>query len=242
MRLTLITLTRNLASHRHAEVSTSPTPSGSNRVSPPTVESRISNSLAPKITRPTSSPCPATTTTSSKSSTTTDRSFSNTQFFNGSDCAPPRHNLSFSPPFRLNNSDTHLRVYVGCGISSFRVWKQICHGVIAVPDDVEIEGCDYSFIAPIWAPDVDKVVDDYLQILKAGFFLDWDTSMCVDGCVQSGGRCSFNVSTNNAVCLCKDRVHFLECFGDSSGTSLAGTSLVRKSVIGISLCLSLCSH
>ncbi|KAK1299033.1 hypothetical protein QJS10_CPB14g00445 [Acorus calamus] len=168
---------------------------------------------------------------------------SNTRFFDDN-CKPPQ-DLSFPPPFQLNSStNTHIQLFEGCNSSLVGSLGllQICPGVIAVPDDYYVNltklvgECNYSVLAPVWSLEI----GDYLKNLKDGFLLDWDTSMCVDGCVPSGGRCGYNIPRNSAICLCQDGA-----YSDASchaGTSLAGTALVRKSVIGISLCLSICSH
>ncbi|KAK1281344.1 hypothetical protein QJS04_geneDACA003064 [Acorus gramineus] len=145
---------------------------------------------------------------------------SNTQFFNGSDCAP-RHNLTFSPPFRLNPSNTYIHLFEGCGssLTGSLGLTPICSGVIAVPYDYHgsfnytklVGECNYSVVAPVWSLDNEEGIHDYLQILKDGFLLNWNTSTCIDECLQRGGRCGYDTATNNAVCLCEDRVHFKKC-------------------------------
>ncbi|KAK1297846.1 putative serine/threonine-protein kinase [Acorus calamus] len=166
---------------------------------------------------------------------------SNTRFFDDN-CKPPQ-DLSFPPPFQLNSStNTHIQLFEGCNSSLVGSLGllQICPGVIAVPDDYYVNltklvgECNYSVLAPVWSLEIGESIDGYLQKLKDGFLLDWDTtSMCVDGCVPSGGRCGYNISRNSAICLCKDRVHYKEC--SEKSTTKKVVFIVVPSAVGVSL-------
>ncbi|XP_058087251.1 LEAF RUST 10 DISEASE-RESISTANCE LOCUS RECEPTOR-LIKE PROTEIN KINASE-like 1.2 isoform X2 [Magnolia sinica] len=69
---------------------------------------------------------------------------------------------------------------------------------------------------------------NYSEILKTGFVLDYGSASNCNGCVESGGRCGFNDSMSQIMCLCRDRPQLAACPADNEKRRK-----IRKIIIGV---------
>lgn len=73
--------------------------------------------------------------------------------------------------------------------------------------------CKESVVAPVAVDMNGEGMSDHIgieEMVRKGFLLKWNASDC-SRCVESGGKCGFDVDTFNVKCYCPDRPHAKHC-------------------------------
>ncbi|GAY47579.1 hypothetical protein CUMW_105480 [Citrus unshiu] len=100
-------------------------------------------------------------------------------------------------------------------------------GMFEDDSDSASKQCKESVVAPVAVDMNGEGMSDHIgieEMVRKGFLLKWNASDC-SRCVESGGKCGFDVDTFNVKCYCPDRPHAKHCTPGRWQTEIEGQGL-----------------
>lgn len=142
---------------------------------------------------------------------------------------PKQYNINLdSNFFKYTSNDKNYTLLYECdplpnpysSPLSPKVFQKISCLIDGKPQDAYLVSSDklIDFIAmncknSIIVPSLKSSLNEDSNILEEGFEIGWsdmEEDIC-DGCVKSSGRCGYNVSQNEVMCLCPNSQYFDDC-------------------------------
>ncbi|KAM7528483.1 hypothetical protein LguiB_031893 [Lonicera macranthoides] len=136
-------------------------------------------------------------------------------------CLPQIRNLSLDNRFSLVDDSAELVLFTNCStnISSELLRYRVKCGeweLAMLRGDAEVgvamEECRENVVAPVELYDGEGV-DDYGELMRRGFVLNWTASDC-SVCEESGGRCGFDYAAYRFICFCPGSPQIRDCSSD----------------------------
>ncbi|XP_058079359.1 LEAF RUST 10 DISEASE-RESISTANCE LOCUS RECEPTOR-LIKE PROTEIN KINASE-like 2.1 [Magnolia sinica] len=150
--------------------------------------------------------------------------------FMDEECPQPSNTTINSTLFGYSSGDLNLTLYYNCPssipTSNFPLYSLPCltknnnYAFFTFqpfpPHNDLLRNCHISNISLIETarPRLEVNPDIFGEVLKEGFEVEWTTKSewCV-GCMETNGRCGFNATTLQYICLCRDQPRIDNCNG-----------------------------
>nr|KAH7835241.1 hypothetical protein Vadar_024314 [Vaccinium darrowii] len=92
-----------------------------------------------------------------------------------------------------------------------------------------LESCQTEVLVPV-ALEKGDVIEDYLGVLRRGFWVEWTAPNC-NKCKESGGRCGIDFGTYQFSCFCTDRPHGVQCRAPAPVISTVGILIILFCIV-----------
>ncbi|KAL6319260.1 hypothetical protein AAG906_013934 [Vitis piasezkii] len=97
--------------------------------------------------------------------------------------------------------------------------------------------CGYSVLLPVLASAAEGLAKGSLDVgeaLSKGFEIKWtaNETQC-EGCMESGGRCGYDLNSNTPSCFCRDQPYPESCSRSSKSANISNTIMMAVVAAGV---------